>query len=272
MANPKNALFVKGISSDLSDSDILDLMCVTFSHAALFDRAYSQTPSTSSTEFSRSPAPNCSQRAKPAYVVRQRRTTGSLQTALSDDTNKRRTINNYLYGTVDNVIVKRPKFSQGQAESGFINAIVYFEQISFDRIGQHNFDSLNNGGFIKIVFCPSTATTPVKYWKVFKYNGSFQTRSTPSTETGRSPTTLLRNSSGANRSVSGGERLYSTTSVKEFQLESCARQVVRHASHSGSLQTILNLMNVVVTRKYPAPKQNLNDSKYNDEDDYDDAM
>jgi len=250
MTSQKNALFVKGISSNLSDSDILDLMCATFSHAALFDRAYSQT-------------------------------------ALSDDTNKRRAINNYLYGTVDNVIVKRPKFSPAQAESGFINAIVYFEQISFDRIGKHNFDSLNNGGFIKIVFCPSTATSPVKYWKVFKYDGD-RTRMlqnhpnvSGNRQNNNNNNNVICHESNRNSFDNATPRcsVYGVPSISyDCRLRKSPNRISapepkrkdfvdirRDSAPTVSGNFHVNLANTVVLRKHPAPKPNVKSKYYQDD-------
>ena len=224
MANQKTpALFVKGISSALSDSEIRELICTTFSRAELFDQA--------------------------------------------NDPRRGRNLNNYLSGTVNNVIVKRPKFSSAQApanvpgQSVFINAVVYFEQISFDKMGSRNFDSLNNGGFIKIIFCPSTATLPVKYWKVFKYDGD-RTRMPQN----NFPTVTRNNQTNNNNNNNNNN------TIKSIRNEPNRERISMPETNRIDFVDIrhVHLVNAVVSRKYPVPKPNVN-SKYYEDDGEDDS-
>jgi hypothetical protein len=249
MANQNPVLFVKGISSALSDIEIRELICTTFSRAELFDQA--------------------------------------------NDPRRGRNLNNYLSGTVNNVIVKRPKFSSAHApaQTGFINAVVYFEQISFDKMGPRNFDSLNNGGFIKIIFCPSTATSPVKYWKVFKYDGdrtrinSFATFHS-ATEFSKCPcygsTTVSGNFPFQQNNFPNVTRNNQTNNNNNNNNNNNAIKSIRHEPNRARISMPetnridsvdirhVHLVNTVVSRKYPVPKPNVN-SKYYEDDGEDDS-
>ena len=213
-----------------------------------------------------------------------------ISSELSDNDIRDMLTNHCLFGTIDKVIVKRPKHLSNHSIY-FINAIVYFQHISLERFGQRNIDSLNQGGFIKIIYCQSTPSAPARYWKAFKYeddrsrimstnnnnnnrldtnnghhNGAVAPGLRETVPRGRN-VTLPRDLRG--REVAKPELLRLPTGTTEFS-RSPTTSTYGIPARSKYVPIVekqyVNLMNTVVLRKYPAPTIQNTQTDTDDED------
>jgi hypothetical protein len=218
-----------------------------------------------------------------------------ISSELLDNEIRNMLTNHCSFGTIDKVIIKRPKHLSSVSGTNqsiyFINAIVYFKHISLERFGQRNIDNLNQGGFIKIIYCQSTPSAPARYWKAFKYDGDQLLRlPTGTTEFSRSPATCFAAASARSKS-----RIISTNNNNNNRLD------INNGHHNGAVapgprETVskglnvtmqrdlrcrevakpeyvpivdklyVNLLNTVVSRKYPAPTIQNTQNDTDDED------